>query len=420
MYHMDRKRLLLMIGFLGICVLLGFAIYWVFFRKAPTGTVPIETGTRTDGSTFPQIGERDTPPITGGNTTLPTNSQQNGQTGGQTGSIVSPDSITRPNSQPLITKTVDVNVGSPSPGPRGDARFYNRNDGKFYTLDQNGDVRVLSDTVFYNVTQATWSPKTNESVIEYPDGSNIYYNFDTNTQVTLPKHWESFSFSEEGARITAKSMGLSVDNRWLITSDPTGNNVSLIEPLGDNASKVIVDWSPNRQVVALSLTGDEIGGQRQEVLLIGQNHENFKSIEVEGRGLQTQWSPQGSKLLHSVHSSRTDYKPELWIVDASPDTAGSNRKPLGVNTWASKCTMSDERTVYCGVPSSLESGAGFAPEVADFTQDTFYRIDTVTGVRTELVVDDAHVVESMFVSGDGSTLYFTDKNQSGLFSIPLK
>ncbi|MBP9731895.1 MAG: hypothetical protein KBD29_00325 [Candidatus Magasanikbacteria bacterium] len=416
---MEKKQILLTVGFLGICVLLGFAIYWVFFRQAPVSTVPPGTGTQTDGSLFPETGERDIPPITSGEGTLPIGGGQTG--GGQTtGGIIQPNSINRPNSQPLITRVVDVNVGSPSAGPSGNARFYNENDGKFYTLDRNGDVRVLSDTVFYNVTQATWSPETNETIIEYPDGSNIYYDFDSNTQVTLPKHWESFSFSEEGSQITAKSIGLSPDNRWLITSDPTGNNVSLVEALGNNASKVIVDWSPNRQVVALSLTGDEIGGQRQELLLVGQNNENFRSIEVEGRGLQTQWSPEGNKLLHSVHSSRTDYKPELWIVDASPDTAGANRKPLGVNTWASKCTMADERTVYCGVPTSLESGAGFAPEVANFTADTFYRIDTVTGIRTALQTEDSHVVDSMFVSGDGGTLYFTDKNQSGLFSIPLK
>ncbi|HRH23435.1 MAG TPA: hypothetical protein PK295_02290 [Candidatus Magasanikbacteria bacterium] len=416
---MDKKRILIIIGFLGICVLLGFAIYWVFFRKAPGTTIPTQSGTQTNSGLFPETGERDNTPISSGQGTLPigTGQTNNGQT---TGGITGSNTINRPNSESLITKTVDVSIGSPSPGPSGNARFYNETDGKFYTLDRNGNVRVLSDTVFYNVTKATWSPESNESIIEYPDGSNIYYNFETNEQVTLPKHWESFSFSKEGSRITAKSMGLSPDNRWLITSDPTGSNVSLVEPLGDNASKVMVDWSPNRQVVALSLTGDEIGGQRQEVLLVGQNHENFKSIEVEGRGLQAQWSPQGNKLLHSVHSSRTDYKPELWIVDASPDNAGANRKPLGVNTWASKCTMADERTVYCGVPTTLESGAGFAPEVANFTPDAFYRIDTVTGIRTELKADNAHVVDSMFVSGDGSVLYFTDKNQDGLFSIPLK
>ncbi len=415
---MDKKRILIILGFIALCTLLGFLIYRVFFKR-PTVITPSENTTQTNGTTFPTTGERTGESTITGESTLPTGSEQTGSGTLQTGNTQSTGNRT-PNSQPLISQMVDVGVGSPSAGPSGNTRFYNKTDGKFYALDRSGQIRALSDTIFYNVDKVTWSSKNNESIIEYPDGSNIYYNFDSNTQVTLPKHWESFSFSHEGGKITAKSIGLSPDSRWLVTADPDGNNVSLIEPLGDNASKVIVDWSPNRQVIALSMTGEQIGGQRQEILLVGQNRENFKSIEVEGRGLQTQWSPAGSKLLHSVYSSRTDYKPELWIVDATPDTAGGNRKPLGVNTWASKCTMADERTVYCGVPTTLESGAGFAPEVANFTPDTFYRIDTITGVRSELVVDDAHVVDSMFVSQDGSTLYFTDKNQSGIFSIDLK
>ena len=418
---MDKKRLALILGFIVLCGLLGFLIYRVFF-KSPTTVIQPGTTTQNNGSTnFPQTGQRTNQGQTNGSGTLPTGSGQTAGGNNQNGNTIPSGTNPVPNSQPLISKAVNVNVGSPNSAPSGNARFYNKDDGKFYTLDATGQVRALSDTVFYNVDKVTWSPQTNASVIEYPDGSNIYYNFDSNTQVTLPKHWQDFSFSKEGTQIVAKSIGLSPDSRWLVSSDPTGNNVTLLEPLGDNASKVIVDYSPNRQVVALSLTGDSVGGQNQEVLLIGQHHENFKSIEVAGRGLQAQWSPTGDKLLHSVYSSRTDYKPELWIVDATPDTAGQERKPLGVNTWASKCTMSDDRTVYCGVPQSLETGAGFAPEVANFTPDTFYKIDTVTGVRIELATDGAaHVVDSMFVSQDGSNLYFTDKNQSGLFSIPLK
>ncbi len=418
---MDKKRIFLILGFVALCILLGYAIYRVFFVRPQVPTLS-DTQTTTDGGgTFPTIGEReDIVGTDGGGTTLPTDTGTTGG-GGTPTTPTTPSNITTPSQPPsLITKVVNVDIANPSAGQGSTARFYNKSDGKFYTLDRNGNVQALSNTVFYNVDKVTWSPRADESIIEYPDGVNIYYNFNTDEQVTLPKHWESFSFSKEGSEISAKSIGLSPESKWLITADPTGKNINLVEPLGNNASRVIVDWSPNRQVLALSLTGDPIGGLRQEVLLVGQYQENFRSIEVEGRGLQTQWSPNGSKLLHSVYSSRNDYKPELWIVDATPDTAGENRKPLGVQTWASKCAMADERTVFCGVPERLESGAGFAPEVANFTPDIFYQIDTVTGIRTELEVDGSYVVDTMFVSQDGSTLNFTDKNQSGLFQIPLK
>ena len=63
-------------------------------------------------------------------------------------------------------------------------------------------------------------------------------------------------------------------------------------------------------------------------------------------------------------------------MDATPDTIGQNRKPLNVNTWADKCVAADERFVYCGVPDSLETGTGFAPQLADYVRDDLFKIDT--------------------------------------------
>jgi len=152
-------------------------------------------------------------------------------------------------------------------------------------------------------------------------------------------------------------------------------------------------------------------------LFVGLNGENFPAIVVEGRGLETKWSPTGNQLLYSVYSKRSDYKPELWISNAAPGTAGTERKLLNVNTWADKCTFTDDRYVYCGIPTTLATGAGFVPALADQTPDIIYKIDTQTGVKTELPIEGTHVVGSMFVGDDGQSIYFTDKNQNGLFRV---
>ena len=180
-----------------------------------------------------------------------------------------------------------------------------------------------------------------------------------------------------------------------------------------------VDRSPTRKIVALSHTGNSLGADRQEVLLIGQNKENFKSLTVEGRGLQSEWSPTGQQLLYSAYSARSDYKPELWIVNADGDQIDTNRRPLLLNTWANKCAFATERYVYCGVPVELSVGAGFEPSVADNTPDQIYRIDLANGSKTTIATDAAHVIEQIFVSQDGKTLQFTDKTQSGIFTIDL-
>jgi len=406
-----RKRILLLIGFIGITIFLGWAIYRVFFAPdKPDGE--FGTPTSTDPGQLPGAGDR--PPGSGTTpdiTALPDIGETPGLDGGIAPTATSPDQG--------AVRVVDIPISGAVRDKTGRAKFYNERDGKFYRIDSDGQVRELSDETFFNVEQVTWSPAENESIIEYPDGSNIYYNFDTRQQITLPRHWQEFSFSPEGQQIAAKSMALSPDNRWLITADPRGNNIDLVEPMGTNAFKVIPDWSPNNQVLALSRTGEAQGGSRQEVLLVGKYGENFKSVTVEGRDLRTQWSPSGTKLLHSVYSARSDYKPELWVVDASGDSVGANRKLLTVNTWADKCTFSDDRYVYCGVPTSLQKGDAFTPDRANRVADELYRIDTATGSRVEIPMGGQYTVDSIFLSEDGQTLYFTDKNRVGLFNVML-
>lgn len=402
---MDKKRILIAVGFLLLCIGLGYLIYHFFFAASP-GTI-ITPGQKVATSTsnaFPEAGlggkkgSTSTQP-----TTLPT-------------SLTTPGTKGVGDKQKPVTQLVsDAILGVES--SKGGMRYYNQQDGKFYRLDANGNPIPLDEKTFFDVRKVTWAPGKDESILEYPDGSNTYYNFDTKKQVTLPKHWEEFSFAPNSDKIAAKSITISSDGSWLISASPDGQNVKLVEALGENADKVDVNWSPNQQVIATSRTGDPLGEDQQQVLLIGQNHENYKSLTVEGRGMVSEWSPTGGKLLYSVYSKRSDYKPELWISNAAPGTAGTDRKLLNVNTWANKCTFTDDRYVYCGIPTTLATGAGFVPAIADQTPDTIYKIDTQTGTKTEIPIDGTHVVGSMFVGEDGQSIYFTDKNQNGLFRV---
>ncbi len=405
---MDKKRIIFIVAFIIITLIFGYLLYRVFFAKEktpteiagevnlPPGILPnAEEGTVTPGVT----------PTTG---VLPS-----------AGSVkYEYDNLPTPNIQYPINTAVNASVLSPSTNRKGNTNFYNENDGKFYSLGADGKIKTLSNEIFYNVEKVTWSPTKNESIIEYPDGSNIYYNFDTAEQTTLPKHWEDFSFSPLGDKIASKSIGLAEENRWLVTSDPEGKSVSLIEPMGNNADRVIMDWSPNKQVVALSRTGEAQGADREEILFVGLNGENFRSMIVEGRDFTEKWSPTGQKMLYSVYSIRSDFQPELWIVNAEGDNIGTERKLLNLTTWADKCTFADDRFIYCAVPSETKMGAGLAPELMDSTPDLLYKIDTKTGLKNEIPVDGYHVIDEIFV-GENNTLYFTDKNQVGLFSLSL-
>jgi len=406
------KRILLIIGLLLITVLLGLGLYY-FFRKALPGVVAPRPGVQVA-------------------TTVPAEFVPSGMrvvtTTGPGGEIITttlPIAGTIPTVGPsyyqaeAVSKLVDQSVSYPSINNKnGEMRFYNESDGKYYHVKSDGSMEKLSDKVFYNVSQTTWANNSDKAVLEFPDQSKIIYNFEKDKQYTLPKHWEEFSFSPDDDKIAAKSIGYSPENRWLVTVNDDGTGTNLIEPMGDNADKVTIDWSPNRQVVAFSKTSDNtLGTYRKEILLVGLNGENFKAITVEGLGFDSKWSSTGQKLLYNVYSPNSDYKPELWIVNSAGDSIGSGRQLLKINTWAEKCAFADDNTVYCAEPRSLPQGAGISPAIAQGTPDDLYKIDLKTGLKTPINLGADYSVKNIYYDQAGNKIIFSDYNQTGLFEV---
>lgn len=404
------KRILLILGLVIVAALIGFGLYLAFRRAQVTPGVGAPGAPTGPAGQLPTAGERGAPGAAGAPTApgaLPT--------AGVNAPAVTPPSYYQPQAVSQITSE---SVLYPSVNNTGNFRYHNATDGKFYEV-KNGVPTLLSDQVFYNVQNVTWAKNKDEAVIEYPDSSKIIYNFTTNQETSVPKHWQNFSFSNDGNQIAAESIGLAPENRWLVTAQTDGTGIKLVEPLGDNADKVTVDWSPSRQTVAFSDTGDPLGADRRQMLLIGLNHENFKGLVVEGLDFQPQWSPTGQQLLYSVDSARSDFKPELWISNAYGDTIGSNRRALSINTWANKCTFADENTLFCAVPRNLPEGAGMSPAVAADEPDDLYKIDLKTGLKTPVTLDKDYTFDSISYDGANKKILFTDHHQTGAFQVNL-
>ena len=400
-----------MILLLLAAALIGFGLYYMFTHVTPQVQPPGAVQPTTTGQ-LPGAGAR---PAT---TTA--------AAPGQPTTVLPPSGIIQPTpagyyKQAAVTQVTDNFAAYTSIASNGNYRYYNQSDGKFYRVMPDGTIKSMSDQVFYNASNVTWSSAKNEAVIEYPDGSKIVYNFDTQQQIaSLPKHWQEFSFSPDGTQIAAKSMGLSPESRWLVTTKDDGTGAKIIEPMGDNAEKVIVDWSPSKQVAAFSDTGEPLGADRSEILFIGLNGENFKSTIVEGQGFEPQWSPTGQKLLYSIYSSRSDYKPELWIVNSYGDNIGSGRTLLNLDTWADKCSFGgDDNTLFCAVPKDLPEGAGMARDLAADSTDDLYKIDLKTGLKTPIALNGDYNINSISYDAKDNKLMFTDLNKTGVFETQL-
>lgn len=317
-----------------------------------------------------------------------------------------------------ISNLTDDKTLAPTLSADGKVQYYNQDDGKFYKIDEDGNAVLLSDKVFYNVTDITWAPVKDKAILEYPDGKKILYNFDTEKQATIPSHWEDFSFSPDSNQLTSKSIGLDQENSWLVISNDDGSKATAIERIGANHDTVYPAWSPAEQIVGLYTKGVDFN--RQEVFFIGQNDENFKSTIIEGRGLEFQWSSEGDRLLYSVWNTEDNLNPRLWLVNASPDSIGQSRRSLDISTWAHKCTFATNTEVYCAVPESLPQGAGLFPELADQTRDLLYKIDLATGVKKLLAVPtNAYNISDIVVPENQENLFFTDKKTNQLYKIEL-
>ncbi len=407
-----HQRKLYIIIFIATTIFFGWLIWKLFFSSSTTEILlPEETATNNGSlpSAGPNSGQGDN---SGGSGLLPESGNLD---------VVNPD---KPDTIAVggVTETTSVTNSrtlAATSSKNGGIQYYDKNDGTFYRVRDDGQVEKISDKVFYNVDNVTWAPDKNQAVIEYPDGSNIYYNFNSDKQVTLPSYWEEFSFSPNSQEIVAKSIGLDVENRWLTVADTDGSNAINLERIGNNADKVYSSWSPNNQMVAMYTKG--IDGTRQNLYFVGLNDENFKSTIIEGRGFESQWSGDGKKLIYSVYNANSQYKPELWVVDASSDNIGGNRKKINLETWASKCTFSSNTEMYCAVPNDLADAAGMFPELAEKSEDNIYKINIQTGSKEKIASPDgSYNISQMSVSDSGEYLYFTDSSSEKIYKIKLK
>lgn len=403
------KKILLIIGFIASVFLFAFILYRLFFTPQQ-GPATVGTGV-------------DEEAITG---TLPESVLETireiQETTNTATTLTEADEIA---SGGLTQTTILTNTAIYAPNTSSDGNgvsYYNESDGRFYTIDENGNVVALSDQQFLNAETVVWNKDSDAVVVEFPDGSNIVYNFETEEQVTLPTHWEDFDFSPVQDEIIAKSMALDPSARALVITNADGSSTQTIAALGDNGDKVDVNWSPNDQVVAFANTSTAIsaGIDRNMIFPVGKNNENYKGLVVEGLNFLGNWSPDGKTLLYSVVGNYSENKPLLWTVSATSATMGDNRSSLGLTTWADKCTWTSSSTLYCAVPLEMPENAGLGRELYKTLPDGIYKVDLSSGRSTLIgIPSESTSVNNISVSTDESELYFTN-NYGQLEIMQLK
>ena len=338
------KKALFILGFIAVVIGIAIALYLLFFRRPSP-----EKEAVTEEELLALLESGTLPTALEGTQTTQTGSDKEEN-------LPQADEVAHGGVTQTTTLTLSPVQAAELQG--NNMNYYDENDGRFYTIDADGNVRRLSETSFPKAESVAWNNTADTIVVEFPDGSNIVYDFQTGKQVTLPKHWEDFSFSTSGSNeIIAKSIGDDPGNRALIVSNEDGSNVRAVQALGDNAEKVTISPAPHDQVIAFSDTANQNNGfGRGLIIPVGKKQENFKGLIVEGFGFDSIWSPRGDYIVYSTVNTETNL-PELWSVSGSTSSLGENRRRLSLNTWIDKCTFSVQTELYCAVPTELPAQA---------------------------------------------------------------
>ena len=389
------KRILLGILLLAAVIGIGYAIYFFFFAPSAPATTPTNANANNPSGNLPAAGAAGNRPV------VPENGNANA-------GLPSASPVARGGLTIVSTLVSGQTIGATLGTDGQSVNYYDPVTGKFFTVLPDGTKRELSSQIFPDVQNVTWSADAKTAVIEFPDGSKITFNFDTQKQTTLPKTWSDFSFSQ-GGDLTTKNLSDNSAENWLVVSKTDGSDPQAVEPMGDNSDKVIVKQSPNGQVAAFSLTGPITDVGSRTILLIGKNGENLPGITVKGENFDPLWSPNGALLLYSTAATDDDYKPRLYIVDGTGQTPGGDKITTNLFTMADKCVFADEKTIYCAVPDALPEGSGLDPEILNNTPDSIYSINAATGAVTFVGrPENDMTVSKLQISKDGANLYLLD------------
>lgn len=394
----ERAQMILKIVlFISSVVLIGFLMYVTIFRRPPIITETPETPT--DIATGGLQGSPDGTPT------------QPGQPGQPTTPTTPPGLQPSPVADGGPTQTTQLTTSNiiPLTVVSGNiVTYYDPADGKFYTIDANGNVVALADQNFPQASAVTMNSAGNVAAIEFPDGSNVLFDFTTGKQTTLPRHWEDFQFSQSD-KIVSKSIGTDPSNNVLVVSNLDGTQTQPIVALGTNADKVSLNWSPSNNIVGFSRTGDiQSGFGRSEIYLIGTDGKDAGSLIVEGNNFSALWSPNGKNILYSVAEPGTNYRASLWYTEVT-GTSRANRKRLDLETWVEKCTFVSATNIYCAVPKEGIDSSGLNPNLVT-SGDDLYEINPQTGTRSVVASTVGNTqMFNLSVTADGSALFFTDR-----------
>ena len=313
----------------------------------------------------------------------------------------------------------------------------------------NNNTDILSSSEVQNVISAGFSYDGAKILINFGDASNPQTSvFDVKTKLwtPLPAGMVSPQWSPTDYRI-AYLQNNTDGTKTLTTLDEskTKNNSAAVITLHIQDFSLL--WLSKNKILFYDSPSVYTFGS---AWMFDLQKKNMTSIVVKQRGMETAWSNAANAIGIVFTGNASQYGGQLQLVDDS----GNEIEQFGFLTFPSKCVFnqsassgtqsvnqtatttaassstasaaasSSYQMLYCGVPrdqSALSSSKlpDDYEQMAIFTSDNIYRIDTSNGNVDTLFNDQGQNIDASDLKIFNNSLFFINRYDQKLYSINM-
>ncbi|MBU1167095.1 hypothetical protein KKC60_01660 [Patescibacteria group bacterium] len=300
--------------------------------------------------------------------------------------------------------------------------FFNKELEEFYQINPDGsNEESISSAGFNNVFDLSWGLSKDRAIIYFSGDQGISkrliaFNLNDQSYNNLGDNVTDAALSPNGEKIvylyTDQEKGVSN----ISTANFDGSKWKIVYPFDQN--EVSLSWP---DAFRFFVSGDATSYGSGSLYEVDTEGGDFKTLVGDVYGLSYKVSPDGKKVIYTASSEPRAKELYLYVTDIE----GKEHKDLDIATMTEKCTFAqDNRTVYCAVPKKGNQDFVLPDDYNDekyITADSFYRIDTETGVKEKLAdVDDfssMYDAVDPFISESGRTMYFKRRQDNMLYAL---
>ncbi len=318
---------------------------------------------------------------------------------------------------PYFTKTTKTSELENKVEKVPSIRFVERKNGHIYKmfLDKKEKEKISNSTI-PSIYEALFDSTGKTVIYRYLSGEKIINTYvatiGASSGLFLQQNINDISVSQDKTKffyLTKNENGV-IGNIGILGEQK--RDVVFNHPL----TEWISSWGKNQNIYLTTKASYTATGS---IFLLNTFNQTISKVFGGVIGLTTQINKNSTNILYN---ESTDSGPKLGVFNIKNHTT----KDLDIYGLPEKCVWSDDNiNIYCAVPNEIKGNQypdSWYQGIVSF-DDFFVKINTETGDRITLAnsVNETPVDGTyLFLDKDESTLFFTNKKDSTLWSLQLK